>query len=479
MYLTPTDQAILMMQNNFNMDLSDTIAELIHDDHEKIKKRKMDEGDNYYHIRQDILKKNYNEVTIDGIKTTNPLISNEKLVHAFHRILVDQKISRAVGNPVKIIADEQLLKKINGLLGDKFDLLMQNWGIGASNKGAESLHPYINKHGKFDLAIIPEQQLIYIYDSSFQKEQLGVLRYYTVTKKLTRFSTPITTLKVEIWNKDYASYLVENESGKFIADPDKKPNPQPHFYEFNTIDPDNKKGRSWGRSPFIKLRNNVIEMSDLEIYKTLIDNYDNSRSTMSNNLQDIQEMFWLLFGAEDTNLGEFVRNLKTYKAMKVPLGTEVENKKGEVPFESRKEHEDKLWEDIFFFGMGVNWKSDSFRNPPSGKALKTMLIPLDLKTNALIREWTSSLQELMGFCCDYLSLIGEGNYNPKDITFQFDKQAIIDDLEQSQIAQNSKGIISDETIQEHHPWVKDIQLEQERMKKQNENQPYDFSKIGV
>lgn len=165
--------------------------------------------------------------------------------------------------------------------------------------------------------------------------------------------------------------------------------------------------------------------------------------------------------------------------MKVPAGAKVEDKKGEVPFESRKEHEDKLWEDIFHFGMGVNWKSDSFRNPPSGKALKTMLIPLDMKANALIREWGSSLQELMMYCCDYLSLIGEGNYNYLDITFQFDKQRIIDDLEHSQIAQNSKGSISDETIMENHPWVKDVELEKERMKQQKSESLIDLTTVGI
>lgn len=469
MYLSPQDQAILIMQNNNNMGLPEIVADMIKDDRQKEEKTKMDEGERYYSIKQDVLTKNFNEVTIDGSKTINPLISNDKLLHPFHRILVDQKISYAVGNPVKIIADDPLLTKINELLGHNFDKIMQTWGIGASNKGSESLHPYINQKGEFDLAIIPGQQLIFVYDSLFQKDLLGVIRYYTVTVKKDRLSIPRTITKVELWNKQNTFFMIEDERGMYVPDPDHEINPRPHFFEFNTIDPNNKLGRSWGRVPFIKLRNNAIEMSDLEIYKTLVDNYDDSRSTMSNNLKDIQEMFWILFGADETNLGEFVRNLKTYKSMKVPAGANVENKQGEVPFASRKEHEDKLWEDIFFFGMGVNWKSDTFRNPPSGIALKTMLIPLDLKVNALIREWTTSLQELMAYCCDYLSLVGEGKYNYQDISFQFDKQIIISDLEQSQIAQQSKGVISDETIMEHHPWVEDVEVEKERMAEQNSN----------
>lgn len=43
------------------------------------------------------------------------------------------------------------------------------------------------------------------------------------------------------------------------------------------------------------------------------------------------------------------------------------------------------------------------------------------------------------------------------------------DQELSQIAFQSKGIVSDETIVAHHPWVEDPEKEMELLKEQEEN----------
>ncbi len=467
MYLTETDRVNLMLMQNNNPTASDIIRDLIADDKLSTAKKNMTAGDEYYKINHDVLKHDFNEVIIDGTPVLNPLISNDKLVHAFHHILVNQKIDYVCGNPVKIQADESLLPSINEALGDKFDLLLKKWGINASNKGNEFLHPWIDKDGNFRLTIIPSQQIIEIYDQQYQEERLGVLRYYSIDVKRDRLSPKKTINKVELWDNEKTLFLIE-EGGRYVLDPDQPENPKYNFYRYNTLTPSEKNGLSWGKIPFVKLKNNSLEMSDLQLCKSLIDNYDFSRSQFSNNLSDIQELFWILFGADKTDLGEFVRNLKTYKAMKVPQGADVQDKKGEIPFAARKEHEDTLWEDIFFFGMGVNWKSDIFRNPPSGAALKTLLIPLDLKANALIREWTPALSEVIYFLAKYFELTGKNNFDPKQIGFRFDKTMIINELEKSQIAQAGKGIISDETIIENHPWVKDAQLEMERLAKQSE-----------
>lgn len=45
---------------------------------------------------------------------------------------------------------------------------------------------------------------------------------------------------------------------------------------------------------------------------------------------------------------------------------------------------------------------------------------------------------------------------------------ITNDLEDVQIASQSKGVISDETIVANHPWVEDVAEELDRLKKQEE-----------
>ena len=49
------------------------------------------------------------------------------------------------------------------------------------------------------------------------------------------------------------------------------------------------------------------------------------------------------------------------------------------------------------------------------------------------------------------------------------------DQELSQIASQSKGIISDETIVSHHPWVDDPEKEMDLLKEQEESSAADIS----
>ena len=47
----------------------------------------------------------------------------------------------------------------------------------------------------------------------------------------------------------------------------------------------------WGRVPFIPLRNNDKEMTDLELVKGLIDAYDYISSEGTNNLRDMVDLY--------------------------------------------------------------------------------------------------------------------------------------------------------------------------------------------
>jgi hypothetical protein len=50
----------------------------------------------------------------------------------------------------------------------------------------------------------------------------------------------------------------------------------------------------------------------------------------------------------------------------------------------------------------------------------------------------------------------------------FNKSLLINEREIAEIAQISKGIISDETIVANHPWVTDVQEELKKLEAQNE-----------
>jgi SPP1 family phage portal protein len=230
------------------------------------------------------------------------------------------------------------------------------------------------------------------------------------------------------------------------------------------------KGYGWGRVPFIKFRNNEDEKGDLTYYKQLIDSFDNRVSDNQNNFDEIQELIFILKGYEGQSLSEFTRNMKQYKAISVDgEHSGVETIQAEIPMTSIDSHLDRLRENIFTFGFGVDVSSDKFGNSPSGIALKFLYSLLDMKSNTLERKFRQGIQELLWFLCEYLKMSGKGEYDYKEVDFTFKRSMMVNELEQSQIAQQSKGIISDKTILANHPWVTDLQQEEERIQAEKDS----------
>jgi len=464
MYLTQTDLVKLQLQQNRAMNFSETIKEIITDDENSEEKKAMLDGDKYYRVKHDILDHDFRAYFIDGIKHINKNAANNKIVHAYHRILVDQKMSYIVGKPIVFATENEMFQQyLNDLLGNPFHKTMKKWVAGTSNHGIEYLHVYINEKGILDYVIIPGHEIIPIYDTQFQKILIGVIRYYKVEVKERLSDFKKYKYKVEIWNGEKVLFLEEKDNGEFVLDPDKKENPKYHWYRYNTLNPDSKVGEFWGRVPFIPLKNNDEAMTDLQLTKTLIDNYDFNVSDFSNKLMDIAKAIWVLKGYKGTSLSEFVKNLNSYNAMKVEKEGGVDRLTIDIPKEAHDSHLDRIEDNIFIFGMGVNPKIDKFGNSPSGIALKYFYAGLDLKANILITEMIDSLTDFGWFATKYINMISRKNFDSKEIKATFNKSILVNEKEIIDMAQASKGIISDKTIMENHPWVNNVDEEMKRI----------------
>ena len=63
--------------------------------------------------------------------------------------------------------------------------------------------------------------------------------------------------------------------------------------------------------------NNGFHRDDLTPIKGLIDTYDKTYSGFINDLEDIQEIIFVLSGYEGESLSEFLTQLKKYKTIKL------------------------------------------------------------------------------------------------------------------------------------------------------------------
>lgn len=432
-------------------------TEIIKEIYDSFDTSKMREGVRYYTGDADILKRQI-YTYVDGVKTIDHEATNEKVVSGFHKILVDQKTAYLVGEPMVFGSrsdNQEHLELLQELIGERWEDTIPELIKGASNKGLEWLHPFVNEDGEFDYMIIPAEQLIPIYDYSKRKKLVAAIRFYQLDDNVT---------KLELWTSDDVTYY-EMINGQIYLDATEEVNPAPHFTDVESVE-----WKSWGKVPFIKFSNNDEELSDLHFYKSIIDAYDLLVSDAQNTLADMQSLVWALVGYDGEDLGEFMTNLKRYKAIKLDSDGNVQTIRAEVPVDSYKTQIDILKENVFAFGQGVNPSPDVIGDAPSGVALTNLYSLLDMKSSILERKFTLSLREFMWFIGEYVSLANLGEFDYRDVTFTFNKLLLTNETEIVDMAMKSKGIISDTTILENHPWVKDAAQEMARIEEERQKE---------
>lgn len=404
---------------------------------------------------------------------------NNKVPHNFHKLLVDQKVSYLFGKPIAISNDKDkaLTDSVNDKFGDDFNDDIVLLGRNSSNKGIEWLHPFLNSTGEFDYVLIPAEEVIPIWDSAYQKELDAVIRYYPI------WVNGKETIKAEYWTTQTVEYYIKTDTGEYVLDDTEEENPRSHFYKTTS---DKTLGYGWEKVPFIPFRNNPEEYSDLKFYKQLIDQYDKNVSDLANNLEELQEIVFILKGYEGTDLAEFKQNLKKYKGIKVSEDGDVTSLRIEIPIEAKKEMLDRLEENIFMFGQGVNSKTDKFGNNPTGVALKFIYNLLDLKANIMERRFKKAIRQFLWFVIEGIKIEDGSNSTDncyKDFQITVTKSSITNDAETVDICSKSAGVISDETIVAHHPYAENPQEELQRLEKQQQQSedrnPYlDDNKVG-
>lgn len=401
-------------------------------------------GERYYNHDPDILSL---PRKLDNAGNVDPMKPDWRMYTNYHQNLVDQKVAYTVANPVTFgTEDESALKTIQEVLNHKWDDKLVDILTAASNKGIEWIQPYVDENGDFKTFRVPAEQAIPIWTNKERDTLKAFIRYYRLDG----------IERVEYWTDSDVTYY-EYQDGILIPDYyHGEEHIQSHYYVGN-------KRVSWGRVPFIPFKNNPQEMSDLFMYKTIIDAMDKRLSDTQNTFDESTELIYILKGYEGQDLDEFMRNLKYYKAINVDGdGSGVDTIQIEVPVQSSKEYLGMLRDYVIEFGQGVDFQQDKFGNSPSGIALKFMYSNLDLKANKLKNKTLTALQELLQYIIDFYKL----NIKVQDVEITFNFNVMVNELEQSQIGVQSQ-YLSKETVITNHPWVDDPVAELERIEQDN------------
>ena len=427
-------------------------------------------AEKYYRNENDILREDADDTRVQHNKTddTNPLRNADNRVsHPWHRLLVNQKASYAMKTPPKFdVKDKHLNDEVTKLLGDSYSKIAKDLAVNASNAGIAWLHIWRdeNKQNFFRYAVVDSKQIVPIFSKKLGNELIGVLRIYDDYN----VSGDVITV-YEYWN-DVECAMFAKQKGQTVEDIEA-------YNAFNLIDistgtaaeQTNTYKHVWEDIPFIPFRNNADELSDLALYKDLIDVYDKIYAGFVNDLDDVQEIIFVLTNYGGQKKQEFLDDLRNYKMVKIDDfgdGTKsgVDTLAIDIPTDARDKLLEITRESIFVNGQGVDPQKNIGQNN-SGAALDHMYSLLELKTSAMETEFHQGFAKLVRFILKY------SNANADiEITQTWKRSVINNKYETAQTVSLLASVSSKETIAKANPLVENWEDDLEAQRKEDEEE---------
>jgi len=480
--LTRTSEKARNRVTRFNTpeQVTEVIENFITDFEYSVKRKRMKLGTDYYRSRNtEIMNRRklvYAEDSNGEPKAMDdPYSANNKLPSGYFKILVDQKVNYLLGNEITFDTEDE--EELEDTLPQGYHKKIKKAAKETSKKARAWIQPYINSDGEFELKHIPSEQVIPVYKPHNPDELELVIRYYQV-KTMNEDDEAVEVNRVEVWDDETVAYYQENhKTGLYhLIDEERlqqlfgEPysNPKYHFerdIKFGDRLAE-REGLAWGKVPFVPLYNNDEEDYDLQPVKRFIDAYDIVNSDFINNLEDFQDVYWVLKGYNGQNLTEFLRKVKAFRGFKTSHDGEARAETIDIPDQARKEALRQLEQDIFNFGMGVNPNQLGDGNI-TNVVIKSRYANLDLKCDQFEDEVKEFIFKLMYFVNRYREINGQEEIELDDV--EFDRAMMVNETELAELANESRGHISERTRLSNDPRVSDVEREIERMEEDMED----------
>jgi SPP1 family phage portal protein len=420
---------------------------------------KADTAERYYLNQNDIIFKKDKKAadSADG-DDENPLRNaDNRISHNFHGLLVDQKASYTFTYPPLFdVGSSKNNKAISKLLGAKFTKVCKKLCVDASNAGVAWLHYWIDEKDRFRYGVVDSREIIPVWTDELDREIEAVMRTYSkILDDGKRY------VIYEIWN--------EYECESFCYEVSASIDTLAYYSMFGhciiDISGDGERYlHNQGRVPFIPFFNKDTETGDLDKIKTLIDTYDKVYSGFVNDLEDIQEIIFILSGYGGTDLKEFLHDLKKFKTVKLDSDSDnpgLSTLTIDIPVEAREKLLSMTRKEIFEQGQGIDPQPENYGNA-SGEALKFMYSLLELKAGLMETEFRVGFEEFVTVICEHLGI------DQDDILQTWTRNAIRSESEIATMCVQSTGILSQKTIVRNHPFVDDAEAELKQIAKEKE-----------
>ena len=388
-------------------------------------------GQSYYDGHNDI--ENYKLYYYDanGNLVEDKTRSNIKISHSFFKELVDQLVQYMLsGTEGYVFSDKpELQEKLDEQFNNNDDFNSEIYDLieGVSIKGSEYMYLYKDRDEKLKFEVADSLGIAEVRAIDTSDNCDYVVRWY-----VDRFDKDGEAIrKIEVWDKEGTTFFIEEGDKGIKLDENVKINPRPHILTVNLSD-GKMFGSGFGYIPFFRMDNNKKRKSDLNLVKSLIDDYDLMNCSLSNNLQDLTEGLYVVKGFQGDNLEELINNVKTKKMIGVAEGGDLDIKTVDIPYEARKAKMEIDEKNIYRFGFGFNSSQVGDGNI-TNIVIKSRYSLLDLKANKLELKLKKFLRKLVKVFIDAVNEEEGTAYDINDVYFDFTRETITNELDNAQI----------------------------------------------
>lgn len=437
------------------------------------KRMLMLESEKYYEYEHPILFKQREAIGEGGLKTVVENIPNNTLIDNQYAFLVDQKANYSFAKPFVLETDNDTYQEIleNEVFNYRMRKMIKNTAVGVLNNGINYWHPYYDEQGNFKIKRFAGHEFLPLWADADHTILESGLRIYTTSQY--NHDNQQYTARVDHYTKQgifHYLWTTGQTLVPFVAEGNNGVSSyltQFYFKQDGALE--EVQYYTWERLPIIPIKANDREISLLKRVKTLQDAYNKIWSTFMDRMEeDVHNTILILENYDGQNLGEFRRNLMTYGAVKVRTteggGGGVKTLHIEVNKENFEFVLAALKKAIIENGKGCDVKELRSGNP-NQMNIQSAYMDIDLDANDLELEFQSALEELLWFINKDLANKKKGNFDNEKVNIIFNRDQMINEKEVVETLEKSP-YMSLESKLTQHPYVKDVQLELQRIEQE-------------
>lgn len=469
------------------------IKAFIDNDAASDKKRLARIGDNYYNGDHDIKSYRLLYFDADGNVREDTTRSNIKISHPFFTELVDQEVQYMLSGKNGYVKsdDPELQTQLDSYFNENEDFTSELYEVitGAISKGFEYMYAYKGTDNKTRFQAADSLGVVEVRAKDTDDGCEYVIYWY-----IDRIGKDNKKIKrIQVWSDKETYFFTQVDNGDIVPDDSAQINPRPHTLWKNDGD-----GQTYfegfGFIPFFRLDNCAKQHSGLKTIKALIDDYDLMSCGMSNNIQDANEVLYVVKGFQGDNLDELMQNIRTKKHIGLSDDGDVDIRTIDIPYQARQAKLELDERNIYRFGMGFNSAQLGDGNI-TNVVIKSRYALLDLKCNKLEIRLRQFLRKLLRVVLAEINEAKGTDYQMKDVYFSFEREVMTNAQDNAQMklieAQkqqvqvgtllNLASLLDNETLMQNICEVLDLDYEKikDKLPKQEAPDPYKTALAAV